>query len=154
MENNEISIKLTNENEYLIAAHNLDKTAHGNVFKEINNKINLLQSSLYELEDNVSFTPEIPSKLSSFQNDIDFVTKETMLNALKIRGFVNGEELNNAVQTLEEILKSYVKTLIAAARAELKTYFEDSIKILSRKIEELEDDIINLTPDKTEDTIL
>ncbi len=149
MDNNTISVELTNKNEFLLAAHNSNKDAHQNIVQEIMEKINMLNSTIYELKDNMEAMSDIPSKLSELQNDTNFVSEQTLINAINTRGLINEEQLNKIVKTLEESLKSYVKTVATTAKAECKGYCEDSIKILTAKIEELEDDILNLAPENS-----
>lgn len=122
MDNNTISVELTNKNEFLLAAHNSNKDAHQNIVQEIMGKINMLNSTIYELEDNMEAMSDIPSKLSELQNDTNFVSEQTLINAINIRGLINEEQLNKIVKTLEESLKNYVKTVVTTAKAECKGY--------------------------------
>ena len=88
----------------------------------------MLNSTIYELEDNMEAMSDIPSKLSELQNDTNFVSEQTLINAINIRGLINEEQLNKIVKTLEESLKNYVKTVVTTAKAECKGYCEDSIR--------------------------
>lgn len=46
MDNNTISVELTNKNEFLLAAHNSNKDAHQNIVQEIMGKINTPTESI------------------------------------------------------------------------------------------------------------
>ena len=105
MDNNTISVELTNKNEFLLAAHNSNKDAHQNIVQEIMGKINMLNSTIYELEDNMEAMSDIPSKLSELQNDTNFVSEQTLINAINIRGLINEEQLNKIVKHLKNLLK-------------------------------------------------
>ena len=65
-----------------------------NIVQEIMEKINMLNSTIYELKDNMEAMSDIPSKLSELQNDTNFVSEQTLINAINTRGLINEEQLN------------------------------------------------------------
>ncbi len=102
--NNLISVEIKDETEFLIAAHNTDMEAHNTLIKETEAKINALNGTINEIEDNMVSISNLPKKLSDLENDTNFVSEETLINAIETRGLINNTTLNETEAKINNLI--------------------------------------------------
>lgn len=109
--NNAISVEITDNTEYLIAAHNASNEAHNSIVQELEGKINALNGTINELEDTMVSTSNLPQKLSDLTNDTNFVSESTLIQALETRGLINNTTLDEKETTINNLITEKSNTL-------------------------------------------
>lgn len=90
---NAINVEIINEPEVLIAAHNANPTAHNALIEKVEGKIAALNGTINELEENMALSINLPTKISDLENDIPFVSEQTLISAIETRGLINNTTL-------------------------------------------------------------
>ncbi len=109
--NNAIFVEIKNDAEYLIAAHNASKEAHHGIVQELEGKINALNGTINEIEDNMVSNSNLPQKLSELENDMNFVSESTLIQAIETRGLINNTTLNEKEANINNLITTNTNTL-------------------------------------------
>jgi len=106
----DIYVEIDNSFEVLLNAHNSSPEAHGNLLGTLLEKTDALTGAVSELEENMVLSTNIPTKLSQFENDINLVSEETLIQALEKRQIVNLTTLEGKLSKSEETLQNAIDT--------------------------------------------
>ncbi len=105
---NIISAEIKDDTETLIAAHNSSRDAHKNTIGKLEERTQALSSIINEIEDNIVLPSEIPAKLSDLENDLNFVSEETLISALEKRNMVTLPQLNEKIEENTNEIKDLI----------------------------------------------
>lgn len=127
---NTFKVEIKNEPETLIAAHNSNPEAHKNLIGKLIEKTQILSNIVNEIEDNIVLPSEIPTKLSNLENDMGFVSEETLIAALEKRNMVTLPQLNEKIEENKNELQNIINinsNMVTNQIETLKNEFSEKI---------------------------
>ncbi len=130
----DIQVKINDLPEVLLAAHNSNPNAHKNLLGKLIEKTEALTIAVDELQDNLVLADDVPTKISELENDLNFVSEESLVEALEKRQIVNLETLKENLDNRDSVIQNNI-TL--------------NVNTLSSRIEEIETNIAFATDPET-----